>query len=151
MTDLERPYHMLVADDDPAFRETLRMILEPFFDMVEAASGEEAIEIIEEQPVDIALLDMNMRVLTGLETLRIIKSVNMLAPCILITADASDELRRDATQADAYSVLAKPITRLELVTTVSTAMEDVYEEADLLAMFRERGLMRNLGFETPDD
>jgi len=151
MTDLERPYHMLVADDDPAFRETLRMILEPFFDMVEAASGEEAIEIIEEQPVDIALLDMNMRVLTGLETLRIIKSVNMLAPCILITADATAELRRDASQADAYSVLAKPITRLELVTTVSTAMEDVYEEAALLAMFRERGLMRDLGIETPDD
>lgn len=149
MVHVVKPYHMLIADDDPAFRETLRMVLEPFFEMVEAASGEEAVEIVGDRPVDIALLDMNMRVLSGLETLRILKSLNAVAPCILITADASDDLRRDATEADAYSVLAKPISRLELMTTISTAMDDTYEDQDLLALLRERGRMRGFESEGP--
>ena len=61
--------------------------------------------------------------MTGLETLRILKSVHLLLPCILITADATEELRLKATKAEAYSVLKKPIRKLELVLTVSAALE----------------------------
>eukprot|EP00913_Durusdinium_trenchii_P008852 g8318.t1 len=125
---VEKPYQLLIADDDDAFRLTLRQILEPFFELAEASSGEEAIAIVEYQPVDIALLDMNMRELTGLDTLRVLKSINEDAPCILITADATEELVRDAEEADAYSVLAKPVSKNDLFTTVSTAIEDAYED-----------------------
>jgi CheY-like chemotaxis protein len=118
-----RPFRMLIADDDSGFRETLRGIFEPRFQMLEAESGEEAIEIAESEPLDIALLDMHMHVLTGLQTLQVLRSVNLLLPCILITADATDDLRRQATQADAYSVLRKPIRKMELVLTVSRALE----------------------------
>jgi two-component system, response regulator PdtaR len=118
-----RPFRMLIADDDAGFRRTLRGIFEPHFLTLEAESGEEAIEIAESEPLDIALLDMHMHVMTGLETLRAIKSVHFLLPCILITADASEELRQEATQADAYSVLKKPIRKNELVLTVSSALE----------------------------
>ena len=128
----EKPYQLLIADDDAGFRETLKAIFEPFFFTIEASSGEEAIEIVEYEVVDIALLDMHMDVLTGLETLRILKSVNSIAPCILITADASEELYRDASEADAYSVLRKPISKVELVTTVSTALQDVYDDPNAL-------------------
>jgi CheY-like chemotaxis protein len=133
MVRFEKSYQLLIADDDPGFRETLRQILEPCFRLVEAESGEEALAIIEYQPVDIALLDMNMQVLTGLETLRGIKSLYDLAPCILITADVTDELVRDAQDADAFSVLSKPITRRELVQTVHTAMIDVYDDPQAVA------------------
>lgn len=125
-----RPYELLIADDDPGFRETLRMVLEPYFHTVEAASGEEAIQIVRQQPVDIALLDMHMHVLTGLETLRIVKTLNAILPCILITADASEDLCREAALAEAYTVLKKPVTRTELVTTVSTALFDTYRDIE---------------------
>ena len=82
-------FRMLIADDDAVFRETLRTIFEPRFETLEAASGEEAIEIAEAEPLDIALLDMHMHVLTGLETLKVLKSFNWLMPCMLITADAT--------------------------------------------------------------
>ncbi|MGH7129486.1 MAG: response regulator [Planctomycetaceae bacterium] len=135
MVGLQKPYHLLIADDDPGFRETLGLIFEPHFYMIEAASGEEAIELCREQRFDIALLDMHMQRLTGLETLRILKTHNAIAPCILITADATDELRRYATeQAEAYSVLAKPISRNDLVLTVSSALEEVYEDPDAFAV-----------------
>lgn len=118
-----RPLRMLIADDDSAFRETLRAIFEPHFVTLEAESGEEAIEIAESERLDIALLDMHMRVMTGLETLLVIRSVHLLLPCILITADATEELRMEATKAEAYSVLKKPVRKTELVLTVSAALE----------------------------
>ena len=128
MVRVEKPYQLLIVDDDAAFRETLRHILEPFFELAEASSGEEAIAIVEYRTIDIALLDMNMHELTGLETLRILKSFNEVAPCILITADVSEELVRDAEEADAFSVLAKPVSKRDLVVTVSTALEVAYED-----------------------
>jgi CheY-like chemotaxis protein len=126
-------YQLLIADDDPAFRSVLKIILEPHFELFEACSGEEAIEIVEFQPVDIALLDMHMQVMTGLETLRILRSINSVAPCILITADPSEELRRNAAEADAYSVLRKPVSKTELVSTVCTALSDAYDDPDASA------------------
>ena len=100
--------------------------------LVEAASGEEAIDIVHEQQVDIVLLDMHMDVLTGLETLEIVKSIDAIVPCILVTADATEQLIREAVEADAYSVLAKPVAKAELMETVSTALETAYSDPDAL-------------------
>lgn len=127
-----RPFSALIADDDPDFRNVLRLVLEPFLLTVEAQSGEEAIDILQHRSVDIVLVDMHMHVLTGLETVRIVKQFHALIPCILITADATDELRRDARSAAAYSVLKKPVTRRELMDAVSTALQSAYEDAEPL-------------------
>ena len=129
-------YHLLIADDDPGFRETLCAVFEPHFDLFEADSGERAIEIVEQQAVDLVLLDMNMHVLTGLETLRILRSMNTLAPCILITADADEALEHDAEEADAYSVLKKPVRRSDLITTVSFAMVETYDDQNFVRELR---------------
>jgi CheY-like chemotaxis protein len=125
-----KAYSALIADDDPDFRETLRMVLAPFLRTVEACSGEEAIDIVHHRRVDIVLVDMHMHILTGLETVRMVKQYQASLPCILITADATDELRRDARVAEAYSVLKKPVTRQELVATVSTALLSAYADAE---------------------
>ncbi len=127
-----RPYELLIADDDTYFRQALRSIFEPRFDLVEAGSGEEAIDIVQERQVDLVLLDMHMEVLTGLETLRIVKSLHSLIPCIIITADATDDLRKDAQEAEAFSVLAKPVTKIEVVTLVSHAIGETYNDPDIL-------------------
>jgi CheY-like chemotaxis protein len=125
---LAKPYQMLIADDDPGFRESLRVVLEPYFRLVEAASGVEAVEIIEKRRVDIGLFDMHMDPLTGLDALKALKSVNALAPGILLTGDATDELRQTARLADAFRVLSKPVTKSDLVTAVSSALENAYKD-----------------------
>lgn len=117
-----------MADDDPGFREVLRAICEPFFSCIEAESGEEALEIFESERVDLLLIDMHMQLLTGLETVRILKQQNVLIPCILITADFDDRLCQDAIAAKAYSVLRKPVKRRDLLSTVSTALVDTYDD-----------------------
>ena len=88
-------YELLIADDDPGFRETLKHIFEPHFHTVEASCGEEVLEIVQRREVHLILLDMHMQHLTGLETCRIVvQEMNLILPCILITADATEELRR---------------------------------------------------------
>ena len=128
----DRPYELLIADDDPQFRRTLCDIFAPCFELVEASSGEEAIDIVQQRDVDLVLLDMHMEMLTGLETLRIVKAVKEILPCIIITANATEDLRRDAEEADAFSVLAKPVTKIEIVMTVSIAIVETYHDPDIM-------------------
>ena len=126
-----RNYQLLIADDDAGFRDTLKQIFEPFFSMLEAASGEEAVSLIDQHRVDIALVDMHMNRLTGLDALRHLKVINAAAPGILITADATEELRKIARDALAFSVLKKPVSKGDLVTTVSTALQYAYDDPEL--------------------
>ena len=127
----QTPYQLLIADDDAGFRNVLKELFAPYFRLFEAESGEEAVELVEQIRVDIVLLDMHMDVLTGLEAVRIMKQFNAILPCILITADATDELRQDASAANAYEVLSKPFKRQELVSTVSHALLDAYHDPDI--------------------
>ncbi len=120
----QRPLQLLIADDDEGFRETLRNLFDVGFETHEVSSGEEAIELAESHPMDLALVDMHMRRLTGLETVRILKRVRQTTPCILITSDVSEQLRREALAADAHEILAKPIRRRILLKTVSVALAD---------------------------
>ena len=126
-----RPYELLVADDDAEFRRTLRLVLEPHVELCEAACGEEAVEIVRTRKVDLVLLDMHMQALSGLDTLRLLKSLRAALPCIIITASFTDELRRSAAEADAFSVLKKPVTRRLLLATVSRALETAYDDPDI--------------------
>jgi CheY-like chemotaxis protein len=134
----DRPYELLVADDDAEFRRTLRLVLEPHVVLCEAACGEEALEIVRTRKVDLVLLDMNMRALSGLDTLRLVKSLRTALPCIIITASFTDELQKSAAQADAFSVLKKPVTRRLLLSTVSRALEAAYDDPDVAGWLTQR-------------
>jgi CheY-like chemotaxis protein len=119
-----QPYSILITDDDTGSREALRSIVEPEgFRTYLASSGEEALDIVRGEPVDVALLDMNMPTLTGLETLQLVHQVvRRVLPCILVTADVSDELLREALRARAYSVIAKPVSKHVVLYTVVRAL-----------------------------
>ena len=125
----QQPFQLLIADDDAQFREVLRALLEPFFTLLEASSGEEALEIVEGERVDLLLLDMHMDRLTGIQTIQMVKIIMPVTPCILITADATDELVREATDAEAYSVLKKPVRKADLLRAVDAAMVATYHNS----------------------
>lgn len=123
-------YQLLIADDDADFRQALCDIFAPFFHLIEVESGEEAIELVSHQQIHLALFDMHMKQLTGLDALRQLRALHIVAPCIIITADYTDSLRDDAQQAEAFSVLRKPINRRDLVSTVANAVEIAYEDSE---------------------
>jgi CheY-like chemotaxis protein len=120
-------YSILIADDDSGCQEALRSIMEPEgFRTRLASSGEEALDIVRDEPVHLALLDMYMPRLTGLETLQLVRQINAVLPCILVTADATDVLMRQALHARAYSVIAKPVSKNVVLYTVVRALLRVY-------------------------
>ena len=122
-----QPYSLLITDDDPSARETLREIFEPVgYRTYLAGSGEEAIDIVRQKDVHLALMDMNMPTLTGLETVEIVRQMKGLLPTILISAEADDALLRKALSAHVFCVLAKPVSRHAVIYVVSRAIEKFY-------------------------
>jgi CheY-like chemotaxis protein len=123
---LEAP-SLLITDDDPAFRETLQGVFEPEgYRTLLAGNGEEALEIIRTREVHIVLLDMHMPRLTGLETLRLVKQIKALLPCILLSANLDELIVEQAQRAQAFSVLAKPVTRVQITGVVHQALQRTY-------------------------
>ena len=121
------PYSILITDDDNGCRESLRDIIESEgFRTRLASSGEEALDIVRQEPVHLALFDMHLPALTGLETLQLVRQINELLPCILVTADATEALMRQALRARAYSVIAKPVSKNVVLYTVVRALVRVY-------------------------
>jgi CheY-like chemotaxis protein len=122
-----KPYNILITDDDPGCREAMRDIFEPEgYHTVLACSGEEAVDIVRDQAVHLALLDMHMPRLTGLETLQLVRQYNEGLPCILVTADNDEQLMRQAFRARAYSVIPKPVSKNVVLYTVVRALLRVY-------------------------
>jgi CheY-like chemotaxis protein len=123
----DNDYSILITDDDDNCRQVLRAIMEPQgFHTLLATSGEEAVDIVRDGAVHLALLDMHMPTLTGLETLQLARQYNAQLPCILITGDASDSLLRQAIQAHVYSVIPKPINKNVVLYTVLRALARFY-------------------------
>jgi CheY-like chemotaxis protein len=129
-TQEARDYSILIADDDAQSRDALRDIMGPAgFRTLLASCGEEALDIVRDQPVHLVLLDMYMPTLTGLETLQLARQFNAMLPAILVTGEADDSLVRRAIQAQVYSVIPKPVSKNVLLYTVLKALARFYGHA----------------------
>jgi DNA-binding NtrC family response regulator len=127
---LAEPPSLLITDDDRGFRETLRIVFEPRgFKTLLAGDGEEALKIVRTQKVHLVLLDVHMPKLSGLETLRLVKQFRAMLPCILMSAKLDEMILEEARRAEAFSVLAKPITLQQITGTVEDALRRVYNWA----------------------
>jgi two-component system, response regulator PdtaR len=125
-TEPER-YSILITDDDHRCREALREIMEPEgFRTLLASSGEEAVDIVREEPVHLLLLDLHLPRLTGLETIQLVRQINAVLPWILVTGDADERVIRQACQARAYSVIPKPVSKNVVLYTVVRALGRSY-------------------------
>jgi len=124
---LERP-SILITDDDPVARETLREIFEPVgYRTLLAESGEEALDIVREQDVHLALMDLNLPRLSGLETISLVRQIKGVIPMILITAEQDEKVLRKALSANAFCVLAKPVSKNVIIYVVTRALEKYYD------------------------
>lgn len=99
---------VLMVDDEEKFRETTRKILNKRgFNTILAASGEEAIEKISENPA-VVILDIKMPGIDGLEALKEIKKLAPEVPVIMLTGHGAEDSARDALEKGAFDYLTKP-------------------------------------------
>ena len=117
---------VLLVDDEPQLRRTARRMLEHFsFDVVEAANGREAIEIMQERVSDVVavLLDMTMPVLGGEETFRELRRIRADVPVILSSGYNEVEATRRFTSKGLAGFLQKPYSADELATKMEAALK----------------------------
>ena len=101
---------VLVVDDDISFAESLTDILtEKGYVAVAVNNGKDALEKIKGQPFDVALVDIKMPVMDGLQTFKEIKKLKSSITVIMMTAYSMDDLVHDALKEGAYGVLRKPL------------------------------------------
>jgi two-component system, OmpR family, KDP operon response regulator KdpE len=107
---------VLLVDDDPAFRQALRMSLKSSGYSTEAVrNAEEALEYVRGRPIDIVLLDINMPGLGGIEACRRIRAVAPQAAIVMLTVRDSEDDKVLALEAGADDYLTKPFRLRELV------------------------------------
>jgi CheY-like chemotaxis protein len=122
-----QPYSLLITDDDPRVREALRDIVVPAgYRALLAESGEQAIDIVQRQEVHLALMDMHLPRLTGLEAMEICRQLKGPLPTILISAEHDENLMRKALSAHVFCVLSKPVSRNAVIYVVNRAIEKFY-------------------------
>jgi signal transduction histidine kinase len=136
---------VLVVDDEPGIRSGVSRILRNFsvsypfmdddiqFNIVEAATGEEALEIINTKPPAIVLLDNKLPGMQGVEVLDYINTNQLDILVVMITSYASLELAVKATNIGAYDFVPKPFTPQE----IKASMENIAKHYFLRRMTRK--------------
>ena len=101
---------VLVVDDDPGIRELLREFLTgKQYDVIEAATGTEALRRVREDRPHLVLLDILLPDISGLEVLREAKAIDPAVGVIMITGIQEEVVGREAMQAGAFDYITKPL------------------------------------------
>jgi len=140
---------VLVVDDEPGIRSGTQRILKNFrvgypfmdedfdFEVIEAETGEKAIEIIEAMPVDIILLDNKLPGMDGIEVLEYIKKKEFDSQVMMITSYASLDLAIKATNNGAFNFMPKPFTPDELKASIEGITKHLFLKRMTRKMNRE--------------
>ena len=113
---------ILVVDDEAQIRRTLRATLAPLgYDVVDAASGEAALEAMREEKPDVILLDMNLPGMNGLETCRYIRETSDVA-ILAVTVRDSERDKILMLDAGADDYITKPFSTGELLARIRAAL-----------------------------
>ncbi len=111
--------HILVVDDNDSFRDLLRDVLtERGFKISEAVNGEDALQMMEKGFYDMAIADLEMPRLNGLEFTKRVKSRTPRFPIVMVTAYASFYQPSEILAAGVDAFLQKPIPMDKLVRVV---------------------------------
>ncbi|MBK6346378.1 MAG: hybrid sensor histidine kinase/response regulator [Bacteroidales bacterium] len=147
-------YKILVVDDEPGIRMGTRRILQnfkvdyPFMDehiefvVLEAATGEDGIEIIDREMPDIILLDNKLPGIQGVEVLEYVKKKLYDIVVVMITSYASLELAVKATRDGAYDFIPKPFTPQELRGSIENITKQLFLKRMTQKMNKEGKLIR---------
>ena len=124
--------NLLIIDDEPGIRTGIRRALKdyivsfPYFDddfnfnLIDAETGEEALEILNNNNIDIVLLDNKLPGIEGVEVLEYIKRKSIDCAVMMITSYASIDLAVRATNNGAFNFIPKPFSMQEIKTAVES-------------------------------
>jgi len=144
MSQGQRPAKVLIIDDEKIIRDSFsRVLLKDGYAVSAVESGRLALERVDEEPVDIALIDLKMPGLDGMETLRELREKDPDIVSVMITGYPTIESAVKAVKLGAYDYLTKPCSPEELRIVVARAAERrklFFEKEQLRRLLDARGL-----------
>jgi len=144
MLEDQRPPKILIVDDEKVIRDSFsRVLLKEGYAVEAVESGRLALERVAEESFDIALLDLKMPGLDGMETLRELKEKDPDVVAIMITGYPTIESAVAAVKLGAYDYLTKPCRPEELRIIVARAAERrklIFENEQLRRRLEARGI-----------
>ena len=127
---------VLLIDDEQTLLEYLsKRLLREGFTVKATFSGEEAIEVATNDNFDVAVVDLKMPGIDGVETQKRLREIQPFLQCIVLTGHGSVETALESGQEDAFQYLLKPIDYEVLVKTIKDAYEKKLESQNV--KFRE--------------
>ncbi|MCM3213063.1 response regulator (plasmid) [Niallia taxi] len=118
-------YNVLIVDDHLVVREGLKLILETndkFQVIGEAENGSQALDILKAKKPDVILMDLNMPVLNGLDTITKLNELKVSIPIIILTTYNEDEWMIKGLELGAKGYLLKDTSRENLFRSIETAV-----------------------------
>lgn len=128
MTAQQQRLRILLVEDDNHIGRIIELALPELgvpYEFVNVLSAEEGLELWEQQPFDLMLTDLNLRGMTGLKLVQILRERAVSAPMILVTAYDSVDVRREARVLKIDAYLTKPFFMDDLVETVRRLLPQV--------------------------
>lgn len=114
---------ILIVDDEPKIRHILRIMLSLKGHSVhEAENGEDALKIVQREPLDLVISDIKMPRMDGLTLLERIKEMNSACPVVFITAFATIDSCVEAMQKGAVDYITKPFDEQRILLTIEKAL-----------------------------
>ena len=116
------PIRLLLIDDEVAYVNVLsNRLSKRNFIVGKATSGSEAFQLLRKRDFDIAVLDLKMEDMDGIETLKILKKIAPELVVIMLTGHGSAEAAREGMRQGAYDYLTKPCELDELIDKIMDA------------------------------
>lgn len=118
--------NILIVEDNKDMRDYIRSILTEYYNVMEAANGEEALQVLKSTNVDFVISDLMMPVMDGMELSHRIRSDFSIShiPILMLTAKTSDEARLEGYKAGVDSYLLKPFDENLLLARISGILEN---------------------------
>ena len=118
-----RPIRLLLVDDEVGYLEVLgKRLKKRDFDVTTARSGAQAIRVARDHDFDVAVVDLKMEDMDGIELLKILKRMMPDLQVIMLTGHGSERAARDGLSLGAFDYLLKPIDLEVLLERVLAAV-----------------------------
>lgn len=117
---------VLAVDDSSSMRQLVAFVLrEAGYEVVEAADGEEALNIAKERPVNLVISDLNMPKMDGISLIRALRKLPSyrFIPLLMLTTESGRGKRRAGKEAGATGWIVKPFDPEQLLATVKRVIE----------------------------
>jgi two-component system, sensor histidine kinase and response regulator len=140
----DRLPRLLIVDDEEGPRESLRMVFKNDYQVQVASSARDALQILQTQRIDVAVLDIRMPEITGLDLLERVRQLDATIEVVMLTAFETPDYLRKALRLRACDYLNKPFDVANIRQVVSSAVvrrsnnKEVQENIQQLAEIREQ-------------